>query len=1656
MATAQIPWNDGSGHNISVEWDGTQDGEIKISSPTNPSLTAQRTKSIQVRTTAGSPQLTRTINVVQEAAVYTYEYSVTASSSATLAASGGSVTYTAQLKTYLQGKLLKTETVTPTCRIISGSGFSASGNKVTAASRGTEYATAERTAQIAVEFNAPETGETLSETVTVTQAANTRQTVYGKPVISDVAVADIPASGGSVSSGTVTYSQSRHYSYASGATEELPALTTGGTITYGDPVSASSKGTTISNRTIAGTLTATVSMNGQTSAEQDISVYQAKNVPVDAAISIHNYTYPTGAISAAGGTKTPSTSSSVKLTWSSGSTSVVTSSGATGITAEPSDRTYSMVAATGFSINTSTGVITAADRGTTAGAERKSGNCSRHIKWTITVSDTYGGGSFVVEDTKTITTPVTQQANTATYSDVSLTVQTPVSCDVLGGDYRINPIYSQTVSFTSGDSRAGNISVTYTQKAAMTGFSLSGNIVTVTENKTTSARNGYTVTVKATGEGSKTASKDVVFNQSLGVKSYAIPVITGFTYPTIAAKGGTVTPTVTYSQTWGWNESTTNGGTITTGAALSFSGTGVNTSTGAVTAGTKGTTVSSATNVTTATVKVTLNNKAATKTFTVQQAANAITSYGAVTISGGTVSDIPAKGGSVSAMSGISASQTITYTSESTRPGTVKITYSKAISGTSLGTTIKNRTKLGTLTATATGEGSKTATKALDVYQAKNVPTAMTVTAGFSYPTGAIPAAGGTKSPTLAGTITLTWSSGSTSSSTAGTYTGYSVQSTRTWSMVAATGFSINSSTGVITATNRGTTEGAVRSCGNVSSTFTATLTITSTYGGGTISDSEKKTLTTPVSQAANTLSYSYANPTVTVAAVTDIPASGGTKSSSTATYKQVRTNSYSSGSSNTTELTSGGTVSWSTAISGSNLGTTAKARTKLGTLTATVTMNGKSGTGSVDVYQQANTIEETTYSTPTVTISSVADIPAKGGSVSTGTATYKQTKTDTYTSGSSKPTTLTSGGTVKWSTVSAGTKGTTVSARTEVDEITCTVTLNSKSGSATKMVYQAANSKNEVSRVITISVPTGDIPAGGGTKTVTRSGVINYSFTSEATTTSSFTPNLSIEGAGFSLSGTTVTAANRTTVVGERRSATVTASYEGATSKEVTVWQQANAAVSITYGTPSVSLTVADIPAKGGTISSGTVTYSQSRTQNYTSGSTSPLSALTTGGTVSYSSAVSGTGLGTTIKNRTKLGTLTATVAMNGKSGSKSADVYQAGNYVTAVDLTGFAISYSKSVSAAGGTVSPSVTQGSVKFTFTSGASSSTTPSSTYGSLTSSVTYSGSAANGFSVPNSSSGAMTSTDRAKTEGAARNSGTVTATKKVTWTPTSSYNGGGTKTDSMSDTDYATQVANVKTAGDISYGTWQVSVSANRYTTTSNPCPASGGTCTITATATRTRTQNYSYTSGDTSTEALTNESGTPTLSISGTGASLSDTTVTLATRGNVYSSTTRSATITATMGTVTAKEVVYQAKNEYEDTYNNPVISNLAIVHNFDKGGGTWASGVSVSQTGTRTYDSGSTLSIRGIASFTLSESVDWLSTSGGSITATANSTASSRSATVTVNATGSGGKTAKGSILITQDSGAYLNVSPASLSFEASGGTETITIDTNESWTIE
>lgn len=73
---------------------------------------------------------------------------------------------------------------------------------------------------------------------------------------------------------------------------------------------------------------------------------------------------------------------------------------------------------------------------------------------------------------------------------------------------------SQLLSFTSGDTRDGEVTLTYESKEAREGFDLQDGLLTVTPNTTTEARQGYSVLVYAEGEGGYTASGEIAFTQA--------------------------------------------------------------------------------------------------------------------------------------------------------------------------------------------------------------------------------------------------------------------------------------------------------------------------------------------------------------------------------------------------------------------------------------------------------------------------------------------------------------------------------------------------------------------------------------------------------------------------------------------------------------------------------------------------------------------------------------------------------------------------------------------------------------------------------------------------------------------------------------------------------------------------------------------------------------------------------------------------------------------------------------------------------------------------------------------------------------------------------------------------------------------------------------
>lgn len=156
------------------------------------------------------------------------------------------------------------------------------------------------------------------------------------------------------------------------------------------------------------------------------------------------------------------------------------------------------------------------------------------------------------------------------------------------------------------------------------------------------------------------------------------------------------------------------------------------------------------------------------------------------------------------------------------------------------------------------------------------------------------------------------------------------------------------------------------------------------------------KKLTPVLSQAAGV--KTYGTPTVYLGNITDIPASGGTAATPTYTYSQLW--GWNGKTNDGGTINSGASVVWSENISGSNLGTTAKARTKLGSRTLTVTLNGKSGSASIDIYQAENKITNTSQGTWVVSISANPSTLTEMGGTSQISASARAPRTNTWSSG--------------------------------------------------------------------------------------------------------------------------------------------------------------------------------------------------------------------------------------------------------------------------------------------------------------------------------------------------------------------------------------------------------------------------------------------------------------------------------------------------------------------------------------------------------------------------------------------------------------------------------------------------------------------------------
>lgn len=179
------------------------------------------------------------------------------------------------------------------------------------------------------------------------------------------------------------------------------------------------------------------------------------------------------------------------------------------------------------------------------------------------------------------------------------------------------------------------------------------------------------------------------------------------------------------------------------------------------------------------------------------------------------------------------------------------------------------------------------------------------------------------------------------------------------------------------TRANSGSVSGSGTSVtmGNNTSTSTRSGTVTLTQA-----ETNKK-VTISCSQSAGYKTYSEI--TASGGAVTDIPASGGTRSSFTTLPTYSQTWGWNGSTTGGGTITSGASISYGTAVSASNLEDTVKSRTQVGTLTGTLSLNGKTKSVSIPVYQEANKWLSYSYGSWSVTLTASSyTISNTGGSV--------------------------------------------------------------------------------------------------------------------------------------------------------------------------------------------------------------------------------------------------------------------------------------------------------------------------------------------------------------------------------------------------------------------------------------------------------------------------------------------------------------------------------------------------------------------------------------------------------------------------------------------------------------------------------------------------
>lgn len=690
-------------------------------------------------------------------------------------------------------------------------------------------------------------GDSSANTLTITYSGKTISVVfkrqanaitgYGTPTGGTMSYATIPASGGTVSSGTIggTVSQTRTYTSGSSDTYSQATPTNG---TYGTAITASNLGATIKNAATVGTLIYTYTLNGKTGTVGNI-VTQAGNYVTSLTLSSGTFSYPT--ISAGATSATPTVNGFVgtfKFT-SGGSTTTTPASTYGKLT---TSITYSLSASqNGFTaINSANGVLTATSRGTTIGAARTSGTVTRKITSTWTPASAYPGNT--VTGTTSPTATCTQALNKVVSATITVagTLSYPTVIPAKGGTssptansgciwtyssgaQAVPSGYTTSVSYsmTAGNGFTINTStgvVTASSRGTTPGAARSSNPIShpVTYSYTNpSSVGGDTISATTTATGAVCTQAENGFSDDsmkLHFGSW-----TGANTASVGAGSSTTTMYLEVTRLYDSGEYQP-GHNVTTGGTFTVSGTGFSISGSNVIAASRGTTAGAARSGT-----VTGKYNHLTATGTITQAENKITNsdYNASNSQwsvGATIgSGMTAAGGSATITRSASHLHTNyrLYSSGSTDgPFEDTVVDNVNLSIVSNG---NNRFSLSGTTLTHSNMGTNAvtdtvtirATNASNTSTYKDVSTSITnsrvsykgfIIDTYSYPTMSY--SGGTYSPLVSGRCTAVYASGSE-----GSYNDFPPNATLTYAFEApVSGLSINSTTGVITATANSST----------------------------------------------------------------------------------------------------------------------------------------------------------------------------------------------------------------------------------------------------------------------------------------------------------------------------------------------------------------------------------------------------------------------------------------------------------------------------------------------------------------------------------------------------------------------------------------------------------------------------------------------------------------------------------------------------------------------------------------------------------------------------------------------------------------------------------------------------------------------------------